>query len=43
VELVSLEIPTVKPQRINGCLHGAGMHLKRKTIALAVRAERDER
>ncbi len=37
------EIPVVRPQRVGGRLRGAGVELKRDTVAAAVRAERDAR
>ena len=41
-ELAAAEIPTVKPQRVNGRLRGANVTLRRETVA-AVRADRDAR
>jgi hypothetical protein len=43
VELVAAEVPTVKPRRINGRLRGANILLSPKTVATAVRADRDSR
>jgi len=41
VELV--QIPVVKPRRVDGRLRGADICLSRETVAAAVRAERDAR
>jgi len=43
VELVAAEVPTVKPRRINGRLRGANIPLNPKTVAEAVRSDRDSR
>jgi hypothetical protein len=43
IELVPAEVPTVKPRRLNGRLHGADISLDAKTIAAAVQADRDSR
>ncbi len=41
VELV--QVPVVKPRRVDGRLRGADVRLPRETVATAVRAERDAR
>lgn len=43
VELVPLEVPTVKPRRINGRLRGAEVVVKPETVALAIQADRNLR
>jgi hypothetical protein len=43
VELVPADVPTVKPRRINGRLHGANVALDPKVVAAAVRSDRDSR
>ena len=44
IRLVELtQVPIVKPRRVGGRLCGAEIRLTRKTIAAAVRAERDAR
>jgi hypothetical protein len=42
-EMGTLEIPTLKPQRVNGRLRGAAVSLWRDGVAAAVRADRDAR
>jgi hypothetical protein len=42
-EVGTLEIPTLKPQRVNGRLRGAAGLLRRDIVAAAVRADRDAR
>jgi hypothetical protein len=42
-EVGTLEIPTLKPQRVNGRLRGAAVSLRREVVAAAVRADRDVR
>ena len=43
VALVPVEIPTVIPRRIKGQLHRAGVVLKGRVAASAIRSERDSR
>lgn len=42
-EVGTIEIPILKPQRVNGRLRGAAASLRRDTVAAAVRADRDAR
>ena len=42
VRLVELtQVPVVKPRRVDGRLRGADVHVRRETVAAAVRAVRD--
>jgi hypothetical protein len=43
IEVVPTEAPAVKPRRVNGRLHGADILLNPKTVAAAIRADRDSR
>jgi hypothetical protein len=42
-KLTHAEVPTVHPTRVNGRLRGARIQVSRKTVAEAVRADRDSR
>ena len=42
-EIGTLEVPTLKPQRVNGRLRGASVSLRHEVVAAAVRADRDTR